>query len=212
MQATTPTGSRAATPKAMPPGPSRGATGRVGAQRSPARRTRSSRSATAPTCCDSATGRTRAGLGDGEIDQAGRRLAEACRRFAQTRAALGARHARPRSLLERRARGTGRLAHLVRRRLGRATGDLLGCRVDHRIGPAGRRHPAAADQDLAEGRLRHVLDVPGRRYAACAARAASRCRVVLCIGSRSKRGSTCFPKVSIERRTCFWSRVRVSGA
>src|SRR4029450_591962 len=131
------------------------------------------------------------------------------------------------------------LAGLVDRGLRRPAGDVLGRWVDHRVGAAGGRHPAATDQHGADDRLRHPPassryappaarppappERPARApppppppasssYAARAATAASRWRVVLCTGSRSKRGRMCFPNVSIERSTCFWSRVRVSGA
>ena len=48
--------------------------------------------------------------------------------------------------------------------------------------------------------------------AACAASAASRCRVVEWIGSRSNIGRTRAPKVSIDWSTYFWSMTNVKGA
>ena len=89
------------------PVPSRGGTG-VSGSCAASSAYFASRSATAPTCCDSATGRSDAGLGDGEVHQPRRRLAEARRRVAQARAALGARtcaaRARARTPRARRAR------------------------------------------------------------------------------------------------------------
>ena len=211
MQATTPMGSRAAMPNAIPPGPSRGPTGVSGGCVASSAYLRN-RTGTAPTCCDSATGRTAPVSAMVRSTRPGRRVAKPCRGVTQPRAALGRRHARPRAVLEGLACRAGGLERLRRRRLGRPAGDLLGGRIDHRIRPAGGGNPPAADQDLADKRLRHALRRPGYRYAARAASAASRCRVVLWIGSRSKRGSTWRPNVSIERRTYFWSSVSVSGA
>src|SRR5437660_32061 len=142
-------------------------------------------------------------LGDGEIDQPGRLAPEALRRLDEARGALGAAHGAPRAALEGRARGPRRGAHLLDRALRRVAGELLGRRVDHRVRPPRGAHPLAADQDLVDD---------GDAHAAFALSAASRWRVVRCIGSWSNFGSTCLPKVSIDSRTYFWSRVRVKGA
>src|SRR5207237_974832 len=99
--------------------------------------------------------------------------------------------------------GPRRGAHLLDGALRRVAGELLGRRVDHRVRPPRGAHPLAADQDLVDD---------GDAHAAFALSAASRWRVVRCIGSWSNRGSTCLPKVSIDSSTYFWSRVRVKGA
>src|SRR5207302_42359 len=135
--------------------------------------------------------------------QPGRLAPEALRRLDEARGALGAAHGAPRATLEGRARGPRRGAHLLDRALRRVAGGLLGRRVDHRVRPPRGAHPLATDKDLVDD---------GDAHAACALSAASRWRVVRCIGSVSNFGSTCLPKVSIDSRTYFWSRVRVKGA
>src|SRR5213080_2666253 len=197
MQATTPIGSRATRPCACPRA---GRASSAGAAASAAAREAHGDRAHLLRLGDRADG---ARLGDGEIDQPGRLALEALRRLGEAGGALGAAHGAPRAALEGRARGPRRGAHLLDRALRRVAGGLLGRRVDHRVRPAGGAHPLAADQDPVDD---------GDAHAACALSAASRWRVVRCIGSVSNFGSTCLPKVSIDSSTYFWSRVRVKGA
>src|SRR5213596_55550 len=198
MQATTPIGSRATRPCALP----RGGQGLVGGGRGELGGAREAHRDRAHLLRlgDRADG---ARLGDGEIDQAGRLALEALRRLGEARGALRTAHGAPRAALEGGARGPRRGAHLLDRALRCVPGGLLGRRVDHRVRPSPGAHPLAADQDL-------VAD--GDAHAACALSAASRWRVVRCTGSVSNFGSTCLPKVSIDSSTYFWSRVRVKGA
>ena len=165
---------------------------------------------------------------------------ELLRRLAQQRAALGAAHARPRPAARTPSRAARAAApHLLDRALRRVPRRLLGGRVDdldrcrwrrapsrRRSGPCRRwarhdrvsslviscsvsRRRAATRSALHELTASPLHDLLSRRLRCSAA---SRCRVVLCTGSLSNFGSTCLPKVSIERSTCFWSSVRVSGA
>ena len=241
MHATTPTGSRMTTPLAsvalLPatPGRSSGGSGSsTGSRASSAYFSR--RATTSPTCRRSAIGASAPVSAMVSSTRPGHLGAELRRRLREQRAALGTAHAWPRAVEERLARGARGRRHLLDRALGGAAGEVLGGRVDDVVGPASGGDPLAADQDLVEDRnvAAHVeiysrgsirpdpgLSPPGTRRIKPTPvpllkppwRARPRAaRLVRCTGSRSKRGRTCLPKVSIERRTCFWSITMVSGA
>jgi hypothetical protein len=148
-----------------------------------------------------------AGLRDRDVDERAHLRAERIGDLLQERAALGARHRPPRAALERVACRARRRSCLRGRRFRRAPRDRLGRGVDDGIGPLLGRHPRAADEDLVADELAHGSRSGRARLQLLLAIAGGRVH-----GSLSNSGSTCFPNVSMDVFTYFWSIVSVNGA
>ena len=205
MQATTPTGSRTITPAARERPVSRGGTPcSSGAVASSA--ARSSRPATARTCCASATARTApvsAMVSSTRPSISPWNRSAAVRSNAARSPPLMVRHG-PRSKASRAALAAASACATEQAGAWPAISSVAGFTTGYVPPAAGTQRPPISTWSKTGPAM--------RCQAACAFSAASRWRVVECTGSLSNFGRTCLPNVSIDSSTYFWSSVSVKGA